>query len=264
MQSMGEKKIFMQAENSESILGYKVINSGKKSCCEEIINWLQVGTYCRWLACLNPHSYVVALKDQGFSYALKEADILIPDGVGITLGSILLRGNITERVTGSDIFLSVLENMDRLGNFSVFFLGSTETTLALIRSRIAKDFPNVRLAGTYSPPFKEFYTAEELTEMIEAVNAASADLLWVGMTAPKQEKWIFENKKRLNVKFSIAVGAVFDFYGGQVRRSPLSFQRLGLEWLPRLIQQPKRLWRRTFISAPIFLWHVIKDKNNKA
>lgn len=82
------------------------------------------------------------------------------------------------------------------------------------------------------------------------------------MTAPKQEKWIFENHARLNVKFAAAIGAVFDFYAGQVKRSDPVFQRLGMEWLPRLIQQPRRLWRRMFVSAPVFIWYVLRQRLN--
>lgn len=125
---------------------------------------------------------------------------------------------------------------------------------------MARDYSNVRVAGTYSPPFKPTYSDEEMNEMISAVNAAAPDVLWVGMTAPKQEKWIFENRARLNVKFAGAIGAVFDFYTGRVKRAHPMFQRLGLEWLPRLVQQPTRLWRRMFVSAPIFMLHVILTK----
>jgi len=95
--------------------------------------------------------------------------------------------------------------------------------------------------------------------MIDAINATQADVLWVGMTAPKQEKWIYVNRERLEVRFAAAIGAVFDFYTGRVKRSHPVFQWLGLEWLPRLVQQPRRLWRRMFISAPIFLWDAVKS-----
>jgi N-acetylglucosaminyldiphosphoundecaprenol N-acetyl-beta-D-mannosaminyltransferase len=95
--------------------------------------------------------------------------------------------------------------------------------------------------------------------MVNAINQTQPDVLWVGMTAPKQEKWIFQNLHRLDVKFAGAVGAVFDFYVGNVKRSHPVFQRLGLEWLPRLVQQPGRLWKRMFVSAPIFVWHVVKQ-----
>ena len=99
--------------------------------------------------------------------------------------------------------------------------------------------------------------------MILAINAAAPDVLWVGMTAPKQEKWIRANQDRLNVRFAGAIGAVFDFYTGKIKRSHPVFQRFGLEWLPRLLQEPRRLWRRMFLSAPVFVWHVLKQSYNK-
>jgi N-acetylglucosaminyldiphosphoundecaprenol N-acetyl-beta-D-mannosaminyltransferase len=123
---------------------------------------------------------------------------------------------------------------------------------------MAVDYPNVRVAGTYSPPFKKTYSKEEVDAMAAAINEAAPDVLWVGMTAPKQEKWIHDQRDRLNVKFAAAIGAVFDFYTGRVKRSHPAFQRLGLEWLPRLVQEPRRLWRRMFVSAPVFLFAVLR------
>lgn len=250
---------------SENIVGYNVDTLGVQGCVGDIMSWIRIGSAenlsgCRWLACMNPHSYVVALKDKAFSTALHTADWLIPDGVGVVLASRLLDGEIGERVTGSDIFQGVHKELERLGGHSVFFLGSTEETLAEIRLRMAADFPNIRVAGTYSPPFKPVYSQAELDEMVAVVNDAAPDVLWVGMTAPKQEKWLHAVSSRLNVKFAAAIGAVFDFYTGRIKRSPMIFQHLGLEWLPRLVQEPKRLWRRTFVSAPIFIWHAIRQK----
>jgi len=248
----------------ENILGYAVGCSSAAVCVAEVFARLQAvpGTDsgCAWLACLNPHSYAVALEDKTFFRALHDADWLVPDGAGIVLASSLLGGKVYERVTGSDVFFGLHSLMNSTGGMSVFFLGATEETLALIRERMARDYPNIRVAGTCSPPFKPDYTDAELEEMIKAINAVKPDVLWVGMTAPKQEKWIHENRTRLNVRFAGAIGAVFDFYTGRVQRSHPVFQRLGLEWLPRLIQQPKRLWRRMFVSAPIFLWHVFREK----
>lgn len=251
-------------EPVEDIAGYQVSTQNARACVADIVSWIknekQVGKgdkNCCWLACMNPHSYAVARHDRVFSQALHSADWLIPDGVGVIFASKLLGGNIHERVTGSDIFQGVLEELDKTGGYSVFFLGSTDQTLAAIRARMAVDFPDLRVAGMYSPPFKPSYFQSELDEMVKAINDAKPDVLWVGMTAPKQEKWIFENCARLDVKFTGAIGAVFDFYTGQVKRSHPFFQWMGLEWLPRLIQQPRRLWRRMFISAPIFVGHVL-------
>lgn len=141
-----------------------------------------------------------------------------------------------------------------------YFLGSTPETLAAIERRMVLDYPNLILAGTFSPPFKADYSEAELADMIDAINASSADVLWVGLTAPKQEKWIHQNRARLNVRFAGAIGAVFDFYTGRIKRSHPVYQKLGLEWLPRLLQEPRRLWRRMGVSAPIFLWHVFRQR----
>lgn len=244
---------------TEEILGYPVVQDGVARCVDSVVAWIEHGDGSRWLVCINPHSYAEALKQPRFSTALHAADWLIPDGAGIVLASRVLGGEISERVTGSDIFQGVLHQLDRSGGHSVFFLGSTEETLAAIRERMDRDHPNVQVAGIYSPPFKATYSAEELDAMVAAINMAMPDVLWVGMTAPKQELWIQENLERLEtVRFAAAIGAVFDFYTGRVKRSHPLFQRVGLEWLPRLIQQPSRLWRRMFVSALIFLWHLLQ------
>jgi N-acetylglucosaminyldiphosphoundecaprenol N-acetyl-beta-D-mannosaminyltransferase len=98
--------------------------------------------------------------------------------------------------------------------------------------------------------------------MVAAVNAANADILWVGLTAPKQEKWIHENRHRLNVRFVGAIGAVFDLYAGTVKDTPPRLRKYGLQWLSRLIREPRRLWKRTFVSAPVFVWYVLKARIN--
>jgi N-acetylglucosaminyldiphosphoundecaprenol N-acetyl-beta-D-mannosaminyltransferase len=247
----------------EDILGYQVDALLVSACVESVFRALSqpaAATGCRWLACLNPHSYAVALDDAASAAALKDADWLVPDGAGIVMASRILGGTIRERVTGSDVFAGLHHRMNEVGGYSVFFLGSRQETLTLIRERFVRDFPGIRVAGIFSPPFKPEYSPAELNAMIDAINAVHPDVLWVGMTAPKQEKWIHQNRARLNVKFAGAVGAVFDFYTGRVKRSHPIFQRLGLEWLPRLVQQPRRLWRRMFVSAPVFLWHVFRQR----
>jgi N-acetylglucosaminyldiphosphoundecaprenol N-acetyl-beta-D-mannosaminyltransferase len=245
----------------ELILGYDVDNAGIEACCDAIFAGLQTPGR-RWLACFNPHSYAVSLQDNHFSAALMAADWLVPDGVGVVVASRLLGGDINSRVTGSDVFWGLHGRMNQQGGMKVFFLGASEETLADIRLRMARDYPNIELAGTYSPPFKPEYTRAEVDEMIAAVNTARPDVLWVGMTAPKQEKWIFDNLPALDIKFAGAIGAVFDFYTGRVKRSHPVFRRLGLEWLPRLIQEPRRLWRRMFISGPVFVFEVLRQKRS--
>ncbi|MBW2647984.1 MAG: WecB/TagA/CpsF family glycosyltransferase [Deltaproteobacteria bacterium] len=245
----------------ENILGYDVNNFSVDDCTEELIHQLMVEGRKSWFACFNPHSHAITLKDAMFSRALKAADWLVPDGVGVVLASRLLGGTIQNRVTGSDVFAGLHTRLNTVGNMSVFFLGATEESLALIRQSMAYDYPDIKVAGTFSPPFKDEFSEADNRMMIEVINKARPDVLWVGMSAPKQEKWIYLNKGRLDVKFIAAVGAVFDFYAGNIKREKDSwFVNHGLEWLLRLVQEPGRLWRRTFVSAPIFFWLVFKQR----
>jgi N-acetylglucosaminyldiphosphoundecaprenol N-acetyl-beta-D-mannosaminyltransferase len=213
-----------------------------------------------YMACVNPHSLVVASKDGSFKAALQQADILIPDGAGIVLAARILRLPIRERIAGSDFFLALSDAAERNGGLKYFFLGSTNEVLERVQKRLATDYPSIRICGTYSPPYKEEFDDVDNKTMIDLINKAKPDVLWVGMTAPKQEKWIFRNRDKLSVPFVAAIGAVFDFYAGTVKRPSPMWQKLGLEWLGRFFQEPRRLWRRNFISTPIFLYWVLKEK----
>lgn len=241
-------------------LNYTIVASTLRECVDDIAELIASTTEPHWFACLNPHSHVISKKDQAFSDALHAADWLVPDGAGVVLASRFLGCPVHERITGSDIFCGLHERLNRQGAGSIFFLGSTDEILTEIRQRMAVDYPNLKVVGTFMPPFKSKFSQTDLDEMISAINAVKPDVLWVGMTAPKQEKWIYQNRHRLHVKFIGAVGAVFDFYTGRVKRSRPIFQKLGLEWLPRLLQEPRRLWRRMFISAPLFVVEVVRTK----
>lgn len=245
---------------TSSFLDYTIVAGSVSECVDDIAQTISSTTEPRWFACLNPHSYAVAKDDPVFSKALQATDWLVPDGAGVVIASRYLKCPVHERITGSDVFFGLHDRLNRQGGGSIFFLGSTDEILAEIRQRMAKDYPNLRVAGTFSPPYKPEFSPSDLDDMIAAINAAKPDVLWVGMTAPKQEKWIHQNRHRLQVKFIGAIGAVFDFYTGRVKRSHPIFQKLGLEWLPRLLQEPRRLWRRMGVSAPLFVWDVVTWK----
>lgn len=246
--------------DTENILEFPVSYLTQDACLKNILQRIHEGKFGYTVVCANPHSLEVARRNRLFQEALLTADLVIPDGIGVVLASRVLGGRIRERVTGSDIFLGLNQALNREGGRSVFFLGSTEETLAKIQRRFAADFPKVWVAGTYSPPFRAEFSEDENRDMVEAVNTARPDVLWVGMTAPKQEKWIFRNRGRLQVGASAAVGAAFDFYAGKVQRSAPAFQRLGLEWLPRLLREPRRLWRRNLLSNTSFMARVLAQR----
>lgn len=243
------------------VLGYPVDARPLDECVASIARALDAPGVKRWLACLNPHSYVIALEDTDFARALHAADWLIPDGVGVVIASHVLGAGVAERVTGPDVFEALHSRLacSRPGT-RIFFLGGTQAVLDRIVDRMRAEHPSLVVSGTYSPPFKPSYTPQEMDEMVRVVNEARTDILWVGLTAPKQEKWTHAALPRLDVRFVGAVGAMFDFYAGTVKRSPAFFRRMGLEWLPRLVQQPRRLWRRMGVSAPVFMWHVLKAR----
>lgn len=243
---------------SEDIVGYPVTSAGAAALIAEVMGWIAAPTgACRYFACINPHAFEMARDDPEFRSALLGADFLVPDGIGIVYASRLLGGRIRERVTGTDIFLATCAAQQAAGSGRCFLLGSTEATLAAIRARLGRDFPALQVVGTLSPPFKPAFTAEDSDRMVAAVNASGAQVLWVGLTAPKQEKWIREQQARLAVRFAGPIGAAFDFYAGRIQRAGPTLQRLGLEWLPRLLQEPRRLWRRMGVSAPRFMGRVI-------
>jgi len=241
---------------TEEILGFPVWTGGLAACVGEVAARVAGGERGVVVACANPHSIEVARGRPEFAAALRGADYLLPDGAGVVLASRILGGAIRRRVTGSDFFQGLMERLDADGGASCFFLGSSPRTLGLIAGRAAREFPGVRLAGTWSPPYRPAFSAAETDEMVAAVNAARPTALWVGMTAPKQETWVAANRGRLDAGCVAAVGAVFDFYAGTVRRTHPWFNERGLEWLPRLLREPRRLWRRTFVSAPGFLARV--------
>ena len=238
--------------DSENILGFPVTTNSTEECTAFLSDWATTHqTDTRFCACANPHSLETAKGDKAFHDALQTCDVLTPDGIGVVLASRLLGGHIRRRITGNDIFMALNHSLNERG-VRYFFLGSTPMVLDRIRSRLAEDFPGIEVAGTYSPPFVDQFSSRNNSEILDAVNHAKADVLWVGMTAPKQEKWISANREQLGVNLACAVGAVFDFYAGTARRSSTLFQRAGLEWLPRLIREPRRMWRRN-INGVVFL-----------
>ena len=207
---------------------------------------------------INAHSYNVAQKDNAFAEALQKGDYLIPDGASIVKACRWLKAKSRpkERIAGWDLFSFEMERRP----FKVMFLGSSEKVLSLIRQRAAVDYPNMEIV-TYSPPYKPEFTEEDSRAMIQAINSANPDLLWIGMTAPKQEKWTYKHWHELDIHCHCGtIGAVFDFYAGTAKRAPLWWQRHSLEWLFRLLMEPRRMWHRYVIGNTKFIYYILKEK----
>jgi N-acetylglucosaminyldiphosphoundecaprenol N-acetyl-beta-D-mannosaminyltransferase len=207
---------------------------------------------------INAYSYLLAQKDREFADALIHSDILLPDGVSMVFASWFLRGLKIKKIAGADLFLYEMNRLNKIEG-KCFFLGSKEGTLRLIVNRLNREFPKVRVQ-TYSPPFKNMFSFEENKLMIDAINSFQPDVLMIGMTAPKQEKWAYEHSDKLQVGHICSIGAVFDFYAGTIKRAPEWMIMLGMEWLYRLIVEPRRMWRRYLIGNPKFMWVILMEK----
>lgn len=215
---------------------------------------------------INAHSFNTAEKDNLFAEALMKGDYLIPDGASIVkaCGWLKAKSRPKERIAGWDLFEFEMRRLNENQNENenkkrVMFMGSSEKVLELIRKKAAEVYPNIEVV-TYSPPYKPVFTDEDNKAIIDAINAANPDLLWIGMTAPKQEKWTYSHWNELNIHCHVGtIGAVFDFFAGTVERAPIWWQEHGLEWLYRLLKEPKRMWRRYIIGNTLFLWNMTKE-----
>lgn len=217
---------------------------------------------------INAHSYNTARKDELFAEALTNGDVLIPDGVSIVKACRWIKAKSLpkERIAGWDLFEFEMNKLEECGRtlrspqLTVMFMGSSQKVLDLIVKRAAEVYPHLKIV-TYSPPYKPEFSEEDNKAIVEAINAADPDLLWIGMTAPKQEKWTYSHWNELNIHCHVGtIGAVFDFFAGTVERAPMWWQRHGLEWLYRLLKEPQRMWRRYIIGNTLFLWNMLKEK----
>jgi len=206
---------------------------------------------------INAHSYNVAQNDKIFADVLKKSDILLPDGVSIVWAYKLLQKKNIKRIAGADLFDFEMNQLNS-STGKCFFLGSNPKTLEKIEQRAKREFPNIQIS-TFSPPYKDEFTDAENKHMISFVNSFQPDVLFIGMTAPKQEKWAFSHFDELEAKHICSIGAVFDFYAGNIKRAPYWMQRIGLEWFYRLISEPKRMWKRYLIGNVIFLFNILKE-----
>ena len=219
---------------------------------------------------INAHSFNTAKKDKLFAEALTNGDALIPDGVSIVKACrwIKAKSQPKERIAGWDLFEFEMNKIEQLeirnvsssSQRTVMFMGSSQKVIDIIVKRAAEVYPHLKVV-TYSPPYKPEFSDEDNKAIIDAINAADPDLLWIGMTAPKQEKWTYSHWSELNIHCHVGtIGAVFDFFAGTVERAPMWWQRNGLEWLYRLLKEPKRMWRRYIIGNALFLWNMLKEK----
>lgn len=206
---------------------------------------------------INAHSYIVQKTNKELKNALMNSHLLIPDGIGIVWASKILNNKKIQKITGYDFFIETMKQIDS-SNKSVFFLGSSDHVLSRIKIKIDKEYPNVK-HNYFSPPFKEKFSEKEINEFITLINNLNPDVVFVGLTAPKQEILINSINKNIHANLISGIGAVFDFYAETIRRPNKFFIFFHLEWLGRFLKNPFKMFDRVFISMPLFLIDVIKN-----
>lgn len=210
----------------------------------------------RYITLCNVHSVVTASQDAAFGTVIRQADMALPDGAPVAWAMRRQGFDKQQRINGPDLMWRYLAIAERIGQ-TVFFYGSTEATLDKLRTRLAQQFPNLRIAGTLSPAFREL-TAEEDQAHVDAINQSGAHVVFVGLGCPKQEAWMAQHRGRIQAVM-IGVGAAFDYHAGTIKRAPSWMQKAGLEWLHRLASEPRRLAKRYFQTNTVFVGRMVKS-----
>jgi len=235
--------------NCHTVLGANIDALTWDEALDQIVTWGQARE-SRYVCICNVHSVVTTTRDAGYRKIVNEADMCTPDGAPIAWAMRRFGLRSQERINGPDLMWQYLARAEELGQ-RVFFYGSTEQTLARLRDAIGRQFPRLQIAGMHSPPFRALSTEEDQAE-VEMINRSGAQVVFVGLGCPKQEKWMAAHRGRVQAVM-IGVGAAFDYHSGVVRRAPLWWQRNGLEWLYRLISDPQRLMKRYMVTNTLFV-----------
>jgi N-acetylglucosaminyldiphosphoundecaprenol N-acetyl-beta-D-mannosaminyltransferase len=215
---------------------------------------------------LSVDSLMNARRDENFLAIVNEASLALPDGVPLLWASRLLGSPIPGRVAGSD-FLLEFSGIAAARGFTFFLIGGQPGVPEDLARVLVRLNPKLKVVGTYAPPYHREFPSDVNKDIVRRINEAKPDVLWVGLGAPKQERWIHDNLDRLEVRVAVGVGAAFDICRGHFRRAPLWMRRNGLEWLFRFILEPRRLFKRYFIHAlpffPLLLWQMVWDSSRR-
>ena len=241
-----------------NILGVQVSNITNEHLLESFTE--RIGQKQKTQVCITPvNSVLSAIKDPQVLSIYNASEYVLCDGTPIKWAAGFLNTPIVERITGLVLLPNLVAHCAK-HDFSIFLLGASPGVGEQLKQTIHAQYPHCKVVGVYVPPFMKVFSEEENIKMIDAVNAVSPDVLLVSLTAPKQDIWIAENLYRVNASIQIGIGGAFEVMAGLAKRAPKWMHTAGLEWLYRFIQEPKRLFRRYFIEAPLFIPLILKQK----
>jgi N-acetylglucosaminyldiphosphoundecaprenol N-acetyl-beta-D-mannosaminyltransferase len=243
----------MDSIEKQVVLGVGICPTSYSAVTEACRNWIAnrpAGATNRYICVTSVHGIMTAVFDRSFRAKLNRADIATPDGMPVVWALRSFGHPDQGRVYGPDLMLALCEQAERLGH-RIFLYGSHPETLSLLERRLLQRFPNLTIAGAYSPPFRSLTLMED-RQITKMIADAAPDLIFVGLSTPKQEHWMSGHVGHLP-GVMIGVGAAFDFHAGKLKQAPPWMRQHGLEWLFRLIMEPRRLWKRYLLITPLFL-----------
>jgi N-acetylglucosaminyldiphosphoundecaprenol N-acetyl-beta-D-mannosaminyltransferase len=211
----------------------------------------------KYICVSNVHTTVMAYEDERYRAIQNNAAMALPDGGPLSKYCRHKGISHARRVTGPDLMVEIFKISAKNG-YRHFFYGSKEETLIAMKEKLERDYKGINIVGMYSPPFREL-TAKEEEEVVRLINEAHPDFVWVGLGAPKQEIWMARHEGGIGAVM-VGVGAGFDYVAGNIKRAPKILQKLCLEWLYRLLQDPKRLWKRYVMTNFKFVKYIVKEK----
>ena len=241
---------------SHKVLGTRIDGVTVDGAVDRLAGWIDRRERGHYVTLTNVHMVVEAQKNPDFRQVMHNASLCLPDGMPLVwIGK--ARGQAIERISGPDFMIDFCERTAGRGYRHFFYGGAPSTAEELARTFQAK-FPGFVVAGSYSPPFREL-TFEEHTQVIEMINATNPDVIWVGLGCPKQERWMHANRDQLNAAVLLGVGQAFNVHTGHLARAPRWMCDHGLEWLFRLMLEPRRLWKRYLVTNTSFLtWFFLE------
>ena len=239
------------------VLGVGVSATSIEAALEEVARWIDAREQ-HYVCVTGVHGVMESQRDPELIRIHNESGLTIPDGAPMLWAGRLAGASEMQRMRGPDFMLALCERAAERGWGSFFYGGAPETP-GLLAERLRERYPGLRVCGTYSPPFREL-TPDEDAEIVELINASGAELVWVGLSTPKQERWMAAAEGRLRAPALLGVGAAFDIHAGLVPEAPAWIRPTGFEWAYRLSRNPRRLWRRYLRNNPAFLARILRHR----
>jgi N-acetylglucosaminyldiphosphoundecaprenol N-acetyl-beta-D-mannosaminyltransferase len=237
------------------VLGVRVHAVQIPEVVQQLRSWIAARGSTRYVAVTGMHGVSEAQRDAAFRWVLESADLVVPDGMPLVWLGRRHGFPLARRVYGPELFATFLRQTGPL--YRHYFYGGALGVADKLAESCQRQY-GIQVAGTYCPPFRRL-SPEEDEAAIRAINQAHADVVWVGLSTPKQENWMFAHRNRLNAPVLLGVGAAFDLNAGTLRQAPLWMRENGLEWLFRMMMEPRRLWRRYLINGSGFAWRVLLE-----